>query len=323
MLNIKSDNFSMEIEMAKFANEISNKGIIRVFDKTAPMRSNDDIYCPHFLNFAWGYGCPWNCSWCYLAGTFRYVSYKTPRHRVPPHFKDRKEVAKAVAKFLKLAKHPYILNGGELIDGCCSENMAHPFSKFIMPMFKGTDHKVLFLTKCTWVQNFLENDWQDNAILAWSINSVEVAERYEKLAPSTLERIRAASLVAECGYTVRVRLDPMVPVPGWEEQYSKVIKAMCIAFKPERVTLGTLRGLPSTIGAALDKEWVKYLTENSNWGRKPAIDIRFALYSHAIVELHKFGIRKIGVCKDTRAIWKRLEAEFGMDYHGMACNCIS
>jgi len=321
---------------------ISNKGdIIRLFDRTPTPRKNTDVVCPHFLNFAWAYGCRFRCAWCYLGGTFRYLSYKTQDHSVPPHFKSREKIAKEVAKFLKIADKPYVLNAGELTDGLVGESLKAPFSKFIMPMFKGTEHKVLFLTKDVEIQNFLENDWQDNAILAWSMNAYEVAARFEKRAPLVIDRIQAAKKVSEAGYTVRVRLDPMVPFKDmprlckpepasmyptidWEEAYKRVIHDICVTFTPERVTLGTLRGLPSTIAAALDREWTKYLSESSNWGRKPDIETRFALYKVAIKEFERFDVGKISVCKDTKAMWKLLKKfRCRLDYKNMTCNCLN
>jgi len=203
-----------------------------------------------------------------------------------------------------------------------TERSAKPFSEFIVPFFKGTKHKVLFLTKGTFVQRFLENDWQDNAILSWSINAVPVANRYEKRAPSPIQRVAAAKQVYDAGYTVRIRLDPMIPVPDWPKHYGDIINKILTNFKPERVTLGTLRGLASTIAAAKDKEWVNYLTESSNWGRKPSLETRLAMYEFAIKQFRQHGVRKIAVCKDTKQIWSILNKKFGLNYHNMTCNCL-
>jgi DNA repair photolyase len=219
----------------------------------------------------------------------------------------------------------FVRHGGKPVwsgNSLMTERGKQPFSEFIMSFFKGTPHKVLFLTKMTDVQHFLENKWQKNAILAWSINATAVASRYEKRMPSPTERIAAAGQVYDAGYKVRVRLDPMVPVPDWPKHYGDIIECICDMFKPERVTLGTLRGLPSTIAAAKDKEWVKYLTESSNWGRKPFLETRLAMYEFAIKQFRSHGIRKIAVCKDTKQVWAVLNKKFGLNYHNMACNCL-
>jgi spore photoproduct lyase len=78
--------------------------------------------------------------------------------------------------------------------------------------------------------------------------------------------------------------------------------------------------LPGTIAAAKYKDWTKYLTESSNWGKKTDIELRFKLLSVAITTLRENGISKIAVWKDTLAMWRRLKEQFGMDYQDMPCN---
>lgn len=40
---------------------------IRLFDKTS-----EGIVCPHFWILNWACGCPYECSYCYLALTHRF-----------------------------------------------------------------------------------------------------------------------------------------------------------------------------------------------------------------------------------------------------------
>lgn len=304
---------------------IGDGNILRRFDKTPTPRRNTDVVCPHFTQLAWAHGCPADppCAWCYLMGTFRWESYKTKNHSVPIKLKDREEIKKAITAFLDASNlKPHLLNTGELGDSLMTERGAYAFSEFIMSYFKGTKHKVLFLSKLTDVQHFLANKWQKNAILSWSINAVAVASRFEKGMPDAMSRIKAAKKVYDAGYTIRVRIDPMVPIPDWPRHYGDIIDSICSNFTPERVTLGTLRGLPSTIAAAKDKEWIKYLTESSNWGRKPSFETRMSMYGFAITRFRKHGIKKIAVCKDTKQVWSELKLMYGLDYRTMACNCL-
>jgi len=234
-------------------------------------------------------------------------------------FKDRREIAKALVAFLQLDIPPEILNAGELSDGLIGETQDPPFSKWLMGYMNGSRHKVLFLTKGTNVKNFLENEWQKNAILAWSLNAEKVASTWEHLAPSPIDRINSAKQVSETGYEVRVRIDPMVSVEGWQKAYQELVDHVFSQFIPERITLGCLRGLASTIRCATDKSWVKYLTEKSSWGLKPSFENRLAMYNFVISYLDKeYSFNKIGICKDTIALWRSLN----MDFKKITCNCI-
>jgi len=309
---------SLKLQISKVGD-----GVLRRFDRTPFPTKDTDVICPHFMLLAWANGCPFNCAFCYLKGTFRFHG-QNGMGRVPMIFKDRKRIAKGLDAFLdpKIGEHrikipPELINTGELSDSLMQEGK-DPFSCWIMKKFAGSKHKILFLTKSTNIDNFMKNDWQDNAILSWSINADAVSKRWEHLAPDMLKRLKAARRVSEHGYTVRLRIDPMVPIENWQEHYSKLLDEIFKRFTPERVTLGCLRGLTSTIVNCKDKSWVKYLSERSNWGRKPSFQSRYDMYRMVIDLLEQNGLHKYGICKDTVAIWKAL----GLEPNKIKCNCI-
>jgi len=296
--------------------QISQAGpIIRRFDKTPFPVKETDVICPHFMLCAWANGCMYNCAWCYLKGTFRFYGQK-PNGRVPIKLKDRKRIAKDITAFLNAGIPSEMINTGELSDSLLDEG-EDAFSIWIMSYFKGTRHKILFLTKSTNVSNFLKHEWQKNAVVSWSINADMVARTWEHLAPAVKDRLEAARQVSEMGYEVRLRIDPMVPVMNWSTHYKNLVRDIADRLKPSRVTLGCLRGLISTIVHAKDKSWTKYLTENSNWGKKPDFANRLAMYRTIIDELEATGIKTYSICKDTLAMWKALNLEMKK----IKCNC--
>jgi len=315
---LKFKEYRMLDETAKLQfSRVGAGHILRRFDRTPLPEKETDIICPHFMLLAWANGCHYNCSWCYLKGTFRFYGQK-PDGRVQIKFKDRERIRKVLQPFLATRDlPPEIINTGELSDSLMQEG-EDPFSVWLMNQFVGGKHKILFLSKSINVRHFLENDWQKNAILSWSVNASKVAERWEKYAPPVEQRLGAAKLVVDAGYEVRLRIDPMVPVSDWRRAYTELIEDIFKLFEPERVTLGCLRGLTTTIMYAKDKSWVKYLTEKSNWGKKPPFSQRHVMYSHIINNLREKGLQKYGICKDTLAMWKALQ----MKPTKIKCNCI-
>jgi len=297
--------------------QVSEVGrILRRFDKTPYPTKETDVICPHFMLLAWANGCMYNCSWCYLKGTFRFYGQK-PNGRVPIILKDRKRIAKEIVAFLKADLPPEIINTGELSDSLLDEG-SDPFSSWIMQYFNGTRHKVLFLTKSTNIDNFLKHEWQKNAILSWSINATEVAKRWELYAPTPEQRLEAAKKVADAGYEVRLRIDPMVPILDWQRHYQELVDMVFSKLEPSRVTLGCLRGLISTIVYAKDKSWTTFLKEQSNWGKKPPFEERLAMYTTVIDKLKSYGLKHYAVCKDTVQIWKALK----LNMNAVTCNCV-
>ena len=299
------------------SDQILDGTIIKLFNKTSEPEKPSDVVCPHFLELKWGWGCPYDCSFCYLKGTFRFY---LEEGRVKPHYKPRGKIKTHVEAFLGLDLEPAILNTGELCDSLMDEGQANPFSKFIMPLFQGSKHKILFLTKGTRVKQFLDHpEWRSNAVLSWSLNAAPAAERWEKLAPPVADRIKAAKEVFDADYEVRLRIDPMVPIENWLKHYSNLADEVFSNLFPERITLGSLRGLVSTRSSVKDKSWLEYLSEKSSWGLKPSHSTRLEMYRALTDYLRKeYGYENVGLCKETLKIWNDL----GMDRRQNQCNCI-
>jgi spore photoproduct lyase len=300
----------------KLAQRVGDGSIITRFEKTPLPKEPNDVVCPHFLELKWATGCPFNCAWCYLQGTLRFQP-----QRKKPRLKDMKKVATHVESFLEQVDwYSELLNTGELADSLMWDNNGTPFSKFVLSLFKEQKrHKVLFLSKATWVENLLKIEAYAQAIISFSLNADKVARRWEKGAPSVLKRIKAAREVNKAGYKVRIRIDPMVPVSGWDKEYIKLIDLIFENFIPERITLGSLRGLQSTINNSHDKSWVQYLREKSNWGKRINFNARYWMYFTIIDYLKRnYNYRNIALCKETISMWEKLN----LDYKKIKCNCL-
>ncbi len=258
--------------------QVADGSIIKRFDKTPYPVKPTDVICPHFLELKWAYGCPFDCSWCYLKGTFRFRP-----EGIKPAYKDLEKVKLHVETFLHEVKNPEILNTGEIADSLMGENEDCPFSKFIISLFeKQNRHKVLFVTKSTKINNLLEIASPTQVIASFSLNAKPVAEKWEKKAPLVKKRIEAAKKLFDADYEVRLRIDPLVPIENWEKFYIELIDEIFSRFIPERITFGSLRGLQSTINGTRDASWVKYLKEGSNWGRKIDFTTRHRMYTAMI-----------------------------------------
>lgn len=311
-------------EKIKRVKQVGDGSIIKLFDHTpqGELKQND-IVCPAFLELKWANGCMFNCSWCYLQGTFRFFSrgkkpYEKPRERVErclnTLFKEDNNVA------------PEMLNAGEISDSLLniSEKTENPFSKYIIRKFEEqSKYKLLLLTKSTQIENLIEvaEELGDikNTIVSFTINAQPVARKWEKGAPSPVERIEAAKKLYDVGYPIRFRVDPIVPILGWEESYEKILNKAFKGFRPSRITLGSLRGLQTTINNCKDKSWTEYLSEDSKWGKKVDFSTRLKIYGSILKHLEEnYHYTNVGLCKETREMWDRLN----LDYRKIKCNCV-
>jgi len=304
-------------ERCKLVSQVGDGSIIRRFDKTPSPNSPDDVICPHFLELKWGYGCPYQCAWCYLQGTLRFLPTKTK-----PMIKDYSKIQLHLESFFDCTTSngyiPEILNAGEIADSLMAENREKPFSKFIISIFDTQrKHKVLFLSKSGNINNILRLG-SDRLIPSFTLNAPAVSDRWEKGAPSIEKRIGDARELSDSGYPVRIRIDPIIPIENWESEYLNLIQSIFTEFRPERVTLGSLRGLQSTINNAHDKTWVNYLSERSGWGKKIEASIRYSTYKLIIDHLRdNYNYKSVSLCKETKQMWQTLS----MNYYDIKCNC--
>ena len=273
------------------------------------------MVCPHFYELKWANGCNFNCAWCYLNGTYRFLS-----RGKNPHLKDINTILDHLYYFFDTVNNrSFLLNSGELSDSLLFENDEAPLTRKIIPKFMEQDrHKLLILTKSNQVDNLLDINAQNHVIASFSLNSFKVAERWEK-APKVINRIKAAKRLHDAGYVVRIRIDPMVPIEGWRTEYELLVDTIFKNLFPERITLGSLRGLQSTINNSKDTSWTKYLTETSNWGKKVDTGHRLAMYSSIINRLKtKYRYTNVALCKETIEMWNKLN----LDYRTIRCNCM-
>ncbi len=197
---------------------------------------DDRMICPHFhrLKLA-ANGCFYQCDWCYMKLTYRaafpFITVRTQYDRIKEQLHKR----------LSQTEAPVIFNTGELADSLSMEHLTRAAREFI-PWLANTENGYLFmLTKSDNVDDVLDLPHNNRTIIAWSMNNETVSKKFEIGAPPLDQRLNAAQKVQEAGYTLRIRLDPIVPIDGWREAYAETIKRIFKKISPERITLGTLR----------------------------------------------------------------------------------
>ena len=88
---------------------ISSGSIVKRFEHTPYPTKDSDVICPHFMELKWGYGCPYDCAWCFLKGTLRMLPEKTA-----PKTKPREKVLRHVKSALIQTEKPEMFNTGEI-----------------------------------------------------------------------------------------------------------------------------------------------------------------------------------------------------------------
>ncbi len=303
--------------------------IVCLFSKTS-----SDIVCPHFWELKAWTGCPFNCSYCYLQGTFRGAKRKKPR------IKDKHRIIKFLAEFLSWADSVglrTLLNAGEIADSLAVPEFVRRFLEMALPILdKHPDHKILFLTKGGTkhikVLEEIPPNMRDRFIISFSINPQAVAKRYEHGAADPLDRINAAQIALEMGFEVRIRIDPIIPVEGWILYYTQLIDVLLDKVNPSRITIGSLRALKKTINFTHDNSWLEYIKmfpERTSWGLRVEHKLRVRMFSIIIETLKSRGYKGyIALCKEPYTVWSELH-QMGLlnspgkptIWENVMCNC--
>lgn len=284
------------------------RGVVSQFHKTP-----EDIACGPFWELRWAFGCPLDCNYCYLRGTLR--------GRMKPSFVHFESISSALDEAFRAITHPSLFNSGELSDSLMNPAlMAQIADKFE----KQTKHKLGLLSKFG-PRNvrFLLTRPRRQVVCAWSVNAIEVAGHWERAAAHPTKRIEAARLVKEAGYDTRIRFDPIFPIKDWKKHYEDIIYRLFSALEPNRIVLGTPRGLAKTIFYAqregINMEWTQFFREDSGWGKKLSFEDRIEIYGFFLDKLSSVGydLSKVTLCKETLETWDAL----GKKAVPITCNC--
>jgi spore photoproduct lyase len=306
----------------------SGSKVIALFHK-----GGKNIVCPHFWELKAWIGCPFECSYCYLQGTFRGAERKKPK------MKKEDDIKRYMEEFLSWADDAgliTLLNSGELADSLAIPNFVRKLIEIATPLLRNhPDHMILLLSKGgenhVKVLEDVPEDLRKRFIASFSINPQVIVDRYERGTASTESRIKAAEIAGDMGFRVRIRIDPIVPVAAggesWIFHYEMLIEELLNKVKPEIITLGSLRALKKTIHYASDKSWLEYTSEESPWGKR--VKNRQKIYKLIIELLRDKGFNgKVGLCKETLGVWEYLKREGLMEdpgepgvWENVMCNC--
>lgn len=187
-----------------------------------------------------GFGCPIDCSYCYLQ-----MYSNAPGILIPANIEDYYE---HILEFDRKAFRRTRIGTGEFADSLALDKYTG-YSSALIPFFSKTRNLVLELkTKSADIDNVLREDPHENVVIAWSMNTREMAERYEKGGATVGDRIYAAKRAASRGYKVGFHFDPLIYHKGWEDAYRGVLEEIFSHEEIKRntawISLGTLRYTP-------------------------------------------------------------------------------
>jgi len=276
--------------------------------------------CPYYKLVPLSNGCPYRCTYCYLAFVYRnYAPFIKVNINYDAMFKQiRKALANTGGKVS--------FNMGEMLDSLALDHVTG-LTTMLVPFFAGFSRGFLMLlTKSSNIDNLLAVEPDDQTVASWSLNSRQVIEQHEIGTADLSERIDAAKRCRQHGYRIRIRIDPGILYPGWQAGYADLIQETLTAVRPENITLGMLRFLPGhfrlaagAYGSRARELWdYNFVTGASDDKLRYPPKERVDFYTFLIDTIRSFDKDvSIGLCRETPEIWNIFKERC----QGRKCNC--
>lgn len=274
-------------------------------------------HCPGFWKVNYISGCPYRCRFCYLDFSTGRMNGGNKIISIAAEA-DALAVVKRWAE--KMGDTPALLNTGETGDSFAFDE-AEAANISLVEWLRGRKQAILFLTKSS-SPSMASAPTTTEAVYSFSVNPREVCRAFN--APFvSLELLRTLN---DQGKRIRLRLDPLIPIPGWMTAYeyylNELAREVFVNRHPEMITLGSLRSTDGNYRLRVSQgvDLIQHLVKESDGGHHPwrvPREVRTGMY-RVILEMARrhFPGTRFGVCKETGVTRHELGVLTG------DCNCM-
>lgn len=187
-----------------------------------------------------GQGCPMDCRYCALQ-----VYFNRPTIEV---FVNTDDLMAALQQFL--AGNPrkvHRICTGEFTDSLALNPLTGLAESLVLFFARQENATLEIKTKTDEIASLMDLDTNGRVILSFSVNSRSISRAEERLAAPLDKRLQAAAQAEKKGYRIGFHFDPIIPAPGWQEEYSETIDKIYDSVWPSRIawiSMGVLRFVP-------------------------------------------------------------------------------
>ena len=169
-----------------------------------------NYYFSHMLN------CLYDCRYCFLQGMFKSANYV-----LFVNFEEFEDAIRQQAA--RDAGTPATYFSGYDCDSMVFESITG-FARQFVPLFAELPTAQLELrTKSVQTKLFQELEPTANVVVAASLTPADVAAQLDHAAPPVAARIKALARIAERGWRVGLRFDPLIYTEDFEQQYRQLV----------------------------------------------------------------------------------------------------
>jgi len=211
-------------------------------------------------------------------------------------------------------------------------------AKMLIELFADQTDKYLelYVGKSDNVDVMLDCDHRGHTVCCWSL-STEAQCRLAEGGTADMEaRLASARTCLQAGYTVRIRLSPMVPLVGWAEDIRHMIARMFDEITPDLVTVEPLRFCTHEMllrdfpADSMDPAFMQAMAtmpaDADDWTTSQFPDAcRIRMYRVVLDEIARRRPRTpVAFCREKRRVWDVLARDMnrmGQSPDDYVCNC--
>ena len=213
VFNPKAQNFRLQKKNPSLILTNKHKGFVLPAPLGYGIGAQHNYYFSHMLN------CPYDCRYCFLQGMYRSAHYV-----FFINYEDFDREIRLTAN--QHGGEPVHFFSGYDCDSLAFESTSG-FAAHFVPLFKDRPHALLELrTKSTQINSLLEIEAMPNVVVAYSMSPVPIAKTLEHGAPSVSARIRAMKKLADRGWPIGLRFDPLLYQTDYQSQYQELFEAI-------------------------------------------------------------------------------------------------
>jgi len=243
--------------------------------------------------------CPFNCLYCYLRDYFNHSAFV--------FYVNLEDMFDELDKFTKRGT---MISAGIVNDTLVHDNLTN-VTYDLIKYFKDRPDLILEIrSKSHNIENLLKVEPYKNILISFTFSPQEIIDKYELFASSLEERIKAAKSLQEHGYTIGLRLDPMIDVEGSNEIYQKMVEQIFTKLdltKIRDIGIGTIRykkGLRQKVLSEVDtdlfyNEFIVGIDGKERYFKK----IRIDMYKNIINSINNFGKFDVYLGMEPQYIW--------------------
>ena len=211
VFNPRSQNFRIQKRQPALILAEKFKGHVLPTPEGFGIGDEQNFYFSHMLN------CLYDCRYCFLQGMYRsahytlFVNYEVFQEAIDTTLSSLPDDQKAT------------FFSGYDCDSLAMESVTG-FVKVFLPFFRERPRALLELrTKSVRIKELVEFEPFENCVIAFSFTPAVIAKRVEHGVPPVESRIKAMAKLAELGWNLGLRLDPLIYHDGFENSYEKLV----------------------------------------------------------------------------------------------------